>query len=373
MQNPDHPEKRSEEMRTSLPRIGDQVRDRRIEQVVPLLTPEELLHELPLSAEQADVVLHGREEIAAILDGADDRLLAVVGPCSVHDLDAALEYARLLSARASELGGDLCVAMRVYFEKPRTSIGWKGMINDPHLDESGDVNSGLRIARGLLLDVLSLGLPVGCEFLDPIMPQYISDAVSWGAIGARTTESQIHRQLASGLSMPVGFKNRTDGNVDVAVAAVRAGAAQHAFAGVDVSGTPAILHTRGNPDCHVILRGGKSAPNHTAPYVSEALEKLAVAGLPQRVVIDASHDNSGKDHGRQPGVGAEIADQVAGGNAAIVGVMLESFLVEGRQDLAPGAGLTYGQSITDACMAWDTTVEVLDALAAAVRARRAST
>jgi 3-deoxy-7-phosphoheptulonate synthase len=340
--------------------------------VVPLLTPAQVLRELPLSPEQADVVLRGREHIAAIVNGEDDRLLTVVGPCSVHDLDAAMEYARLLSAKAGDLDGELCVAMRVYFEKPRTTIGWKGMINDPHLDESGDVNTGLRMARGLLLDVLSLGLPVGCEFLDPIMPQYISDAVSWAAIGARTTESQIHRQLASGLSMPVGFKNRTDGNVDVAVDAVRAAAAQHAFAGVDVTGTPAILYTRGNQDSHVILRGGKGAPNHTAARVAEALERLRAAGLPERLVIDASHDNSGKDHARQPGVGSEIAAQVAAGNRAIVGVMLESFLVEGRQQLAAGLPLTYGQSITDACMSWDTTVGVLDELAEAVRARRAA-
>jgi 3-deoxy-7-phosphoheptulonate synthase len=360
-------------MRTSLPRISEQVRDQRIEQVVPLLTPALIVHQQPLSTEQASVVLRGRDDIAAILNREDDRLLAVVGPCSVHDLDAAKEYARLLAAKASELDDDLCVAMRVYFEKPRTTIGWKGMINDPHLDESGDVNTGLRMARGLLLDVLALGLPVGCEFLDPIMPQYISDAVSWGAIGARTTESQIHRQLASGLSMPVGFKNRTDGNVGVAVDAVRAAATQHAFAGVDLTGTPAILHTSGNDDCHVILRGGKGAPNHTAPRVAEALEKLRAAGLPERLVIDASHDNSGKDHTRQPGVGTEIAAQVAAGNEAIVGVMLESFLVEGRQDLRAGVPLTYGQSITDACMSWDTTVGVLDELAAAVRARRAAT
>jgi 3-deoxy-7-phosphoheptulonate synthase len=359
-------------VRTSLPRIPDQVRDQRIEQVVPLLTPEQVLQELPLSAEQADVVLRGRDRVAAILDGEDDRLLAVVGPCSVHDLDAAMEYARLLAAQANELEDELCVAMRVYFEKPRTTIGWKGMINDPHLDKSGDVNTGLRMARGLLLDVLSLGLPVGCEFLDPIMPQYISDTVSWGAIGARTTESQIHRQLASGLSMPVGFKNRTDGNIDVAVAAVRAAATQHAFAGVDLTGTPAILHTQGNRDCHVILRGGTGSPNHTAPQVDEALGKLRAAGLPERLVIDASHDNSGKDHARQPGVGAEISAQVVAGNRAIVGVMLESFLVEGRQDLGADLPLAYGQSITDACMSWDTTVGVLDELAAAVRARRAA-
>ncbi|HVE67468.1 MAG TPA: 3-deoxy-7-phosphoheptulonate synthase [Solirubrobacteraceae bacterium] len=360
-------------MRTSLPRTEETVRDQRIEQVIPLLTPALMLHQQPLSPAQADTVLRGRADVSAILDRTDDRLLVVVGPCSVHDLDAAREYASLLSAKAAELGDDLCVAMRVYFEKPRTTIGWKGMINDPHLDESGDVNAGLRVARGLLLDVLSLGLPIGCEFLDPIMPQYISDAVSWGAIGARTTESQIHRQLASGLSRPVGFKNRTDGNVDVAVDAVRAARVQHVFPGVDVTGTPAILHTHGNPDGHVILRGGKGAPNHTEEGIGAALAKLRAAGLPERLVVDASHDNSGKDHTRQPAAGAQIARQVAGGNRAIVGVMLESFLVEGRQDLATDLPLTYGQSITDACMSWDMTVGVLEELAAAVRARRAAT
>jgi 3-deoxy-7-phosphoheptulonate synthase len=354
-----------------LPRTEETVRDQRIEQVVPLLTPALMLHQQPLSEDQASTVLRGREEIAAVLDGADDRLFVVVGPCSVHDLDAAREYAHLLADKAAELGDDLCVAMRVYFEKPRTTIGWKGMINDPHLDESGDVNAGLRVARGLLLDVLSLGLPVGCEWLDPIMPQYISDAVSWGAIGARTTESQIHRQLASGLSMPVGFKNRTDGNVDVAVDAVRAARAQHVFPGVDVTGTPAILHTRGNLDCHVILRGGKGSPNYPEAGIEAALERLRAAGLPERLVVDASHDNSGKDHTRQPVAGADIARQVAAGSPAIVGVMLESFLVEGRQDLGADMPLTYGQSITDACMSWDMTVGVLDELAAAARARRA--
>jgi 3-deoxy-7-phosphoheptulonate synthase len=355
-----------------LPRTEENVRDQRIEQVVPLLTPALILHQQPLSEDQANTVLRGRAEIAAVLDGADDRLFVVVGPCSVHDLDAAREYASLLSARAAELDADLCVAMRVYFEKPRTTIGWKGMINDPHLDESGDVNGGLRVARTLLLDVLSLGLPIGCEFLDPIMPQYISDAVSWAAIGARTTESQIHRQLASGLSMPVGFKNRTDGNVDVAVDAVRAARAQHVFPGVDVTGTPAILHTSGNADSHVILRGGRGAPNHTEAGIEAALTRLRAAGLPERLVVDASHDNSGKDHARQPIAGAEIARQVAGGSRAIVGVMLESFLVEGRQDLRTDLPLTYGQSITDACMSWDMTVDVLDELAGAVRARRAA-
>jgi 3-deoxy-7-phosphoheptulonate synthase len=288
----------------------------------------------------------------------------------VHDVDAALEYARLLSTKARELEDELCVAMRVYFEKPRTTIGWKGMINDPHLDESGDVNTGLRMARALLLDVLSLGLPVGCEFLDPIMPQYISDAVSWGAIGARTTESQIHRQLASGLSMPVGFKNRTDGNVQVAVDAVRAAAVPHAFVGVEVGGNPAILHTRGNPDCHIILRGGRGAPNYGAEDVANALARLRAADLPERIVIDASHDNSKKNHEQQPASAADVAAQVAAGNAAIVGVMLESFLVAGRQDHDNGAPLRYGQSITDACMDWDTTSEVLEQLATAVQTRR---
>ena len=246
--------------------------------------------------------------------------------------------------------------MRVYFEKPRTTTGWKGLINDPHLDGSGDVNAGLRIARKLLLEVLDLGLPVGCEFLDPITPQYISDAVAWGAIGARTAESQTHRQLGSGLSMPIGFKNRTDGNIQVAVDAVRAAAASHAFAGIDDAGAPAILHTTGNPDCHIILRGGHGMPNYHVPEVEDALVTLGVAGLPERLVIDASHDNSAKDPEKQFFAAGEIADQIADGNKAIVGVMLESFLVEGRQDLGPGEQLTYGQSITDPCIDWEDTV-----------------
>jgi 3-deoxy-7-phosphoheptulonate synthase len=354
----------------SRPEHLDHVRDQRIERVVPLVAPALILEELPLSEEQAQVVLRGRSEIHAILDRTDDRLLVVVGPCSVHDPDAALDYARRLSAQADELREDLCVAMRVYFEKPRTTTGWKGLINDPHLDGSGDVNTGLHMARGLLLEVLGLDLPIGCEFLDPITPQYISDAVAWGAIGARTTESQIHRQLGSGLSMPVGFKNRTDGNVQVAVDAVRAAAVPHAFAGIDVTGTPAILHTRGNPDCHIILRGGRDAPNYGPAPVADALAKLRRAGLRERLVIDASHDNSGKDPGRQPQAAADVGEQIAAGNGAVVGVMLESFLVAGRQDLASAEPLRYGQSITDACMDWDTTVRVLTRLAAAVRARR---
>ncbi len=350
----------------------DQLRDQRIERIEPLLAPLALFDELALNDAQTEVVVHGRTEIHAILDRLDDRLLVVVGPCSVHDVDATLDYARRLAAEAARHRADLCVAMRVYFEKPRTTTGWKGLINDPHLNGSGDVSTGLRMARGLLLKVLELGLPVGCEFLDPITPQYISDAVSWGAIGARTTESQIHRQLGSGLSMPVGFKNRTDGNVQVAVDAVRAAAVPHAFAGIDFDGTPAIHHTRGNRDCHIILRGGADAPNYGPEPVAAALGLLRSARLPERLVIDLSHDNSGKDARRQPGVAAEVAEQIAAGSRAITGVMLESFLLAGRQQLAEPGRLTYGQSITDACIDWATTVEVLDGLAGAVRARRAA-
>lgn len=349
---------------------ADYVRDSRIERVVPLLAPDALLGELPLSDEHADVVIRGRREVHSVLEREDDRLLVVVGPCSVHDPEATLEYAGRLAKLAGDLRGELLVAMRVYFEKPRTTTGWKGLINDPHLDGSGDVNAGLHLARRVLLGVLDAGLPVGCEFLDPITPQYIADAVSWGAIGARTTESQIHRQLGSGLSMPVGFKNRTDGDVQVAVDAVRAAAVPHAFAGIDPDGNPAILYTRGNPDCHIILRGGSGRPNYDAASVRDALGLLADAKLPLRVMIDLSHDNSGKDPDRQPQVAADVAGQVATGAEEIVGVMLESFLVGGRQDLTPGAELRYGQSITDGCIDWETTVEVLEGLAQAVRDRR---
>src|SRR5579875_667761 len=289
----------------------ERIRDRRIERLVPLLTPRQLISELPLSDEAADALLRGREQAGAILARADDRLLAVVGPCSVHDVEATREYAERLAELAQRLRKDLCVAMRVYFEKPRTTIGWKGLINDPHLDGSGDVNTGLRLARRFLLEVLGLGLPVGCEFLDPITPQYISDLVSWGAIGARTTESQIHRQLGSGLSMPVGYKNRTDGNLQVAVDAVRAAAARHAFAGIDADGRSAILHTRGNSDCHIILRGGRSGTNYDADSVAHATALLSAAGLPERVVIDVSHDNSGKRPERQPEVARAVAAQLA--------------------------------------------------------------
>jgi 3-deoxy-7-phosphoheptulonate synthase len=348
---------------------ADSVRDRRIERVEPLVAPNQLLEEQPLSDAQAEVVLGGRAQVHGVLDREDDRLMVVVGPCSVHDVEATLDYASRLSERAAVLKDDLLVVMRVYFEKPRTTTGWKGLINDPHLDGSGDVNGGLRRAREVLLGVLSRGLPVGCEFLDPIMPQYISDAVSWGAIGARTVESQIHRQLGSGLSMPVGFKNRTDGNLQVAVDAVRAAAVPHAFAGVDGAGRPAIHHTRGNRDCHIILRGGRDAPNYEASAVAEALSLLRHVGLPERAMIDFSHDNSGKDPARQVEIAANVGEQIAAGAPAIIGAMLESFLVFGRQDLDAGE-LTYGQSITDGCLGWEATVEVLDVLAAAVRARR---
>jgi 3-deoxy-7-phosphoheptulonate synthase len=351
---------------------SDSVRDRRIAQVVPLLAPRELFDELPQSDDHVQAVLAGREAAHAILERDDDRLLVIVGPCSVHDVEATLEYANRLSQKAAALSGELCVAMRVYFEKPRTTTGWKGLINDPHLDGSGDVNHGLRVARRLLLEVLALGLPVGCEFLDPITPQYISDAVCWGAIGARTTESQIHRQLGSGLSMPVGFKNRTDGNVQVAVDAVRAAAVPHAFAGVDDEGRSAIMYTSGNLDGHVILRGGRERPNYDREGVAKSLSLLRRADLPERLVIDASHDNSRKDPARQPEVVEDIAGQIAEGNDAIVGVMLESFLVAGRQELGSSETLRYGQSITDGCIDWDTTVEVLDCLAGAVRARRSN-
>jgi 3-deoxy-7-phosphoheptulonate synthase len=352
------------------PRTRDQVRDRRIERIVELVSPATLLEELPLGDARAAAVVRGREQVTSVLDGTDDRLLVVAGPCSVHDPKAALDYAERLASTAAELSEQLVVVMRVYFEKPRTTVGWKGLINDPHLDGSGDVNAGLRIARELLLDVLDLGLAVGCEFLDPITPQYIADTVAWGAIGARTTESQIHRQLGSGLSMPVGFKNRTDGNVQVAVDAVGAASASHAFAGIDDAGASAILYTEGNHDGHVILRGGDDGPNYGADSIAAAAELLREAGLPERVVVDASHGNSAKDPDRQVTAAEDIAKQVAAGSKAIAGVMLESFIVSGRQDLSDRGDLTYGQSVTDACLDWERTVVILDRLAGAVQSRQ---
>lgn len=349
------------------------IRDRRIASLEPLVAPRKLMDELPISDVHAEVLLRGRADVQGVLRGQDDRLLVVVGPCSVHDVDATREYAARLSEEVAEFDEDLCIAMRVYFEKPRTTVGWKGLINDPHLDGSGDVNTGLRMARRLLVQVLGLGLPVGCEFLDPITPQYISDAVCWGAIGARTVESQIHRQLGSGLSMPIGFKNGTSGDVQVSVDAVRAAAVPHSFPGIDDAGAPAILHTTGNPDCHIILRGGRAGPNYDAASVAAATERLRGAGLPERVMIDCSHDNSGKRPERQPEIAAAIGAQIAGGDRAIAGVMLESFLVEGCQDLGSAEPLVYGQSITDGCMGFETTMEVLEGLAGAVRTRRAAT
>ncbi|MBF9132403.1 3-deoxy-7-phosphoheptulonate synthase [Plantactinospora sp. S1510] len=354
---------------TGMGRVSDQ----RIDKIVPLTTPALLNHELPLEEALTTAVLDGRRSVARVLDREDDRLLVVVGPCSVHDPAAALEYAERLRVAADRHADDLLVVMRVYFEKPRSTVGWKGLINDPGLDGSGDVNAGLRAARALLLDVLRLGLPVGCEFLDPITPQYIADTVAWGAIGARTVESQVHRQLSSGLSMPIGMKNRPDGSVDTAVDAIRAAGVPHVFPGIDVSGAPAIMHTRGNADCHLVLRGGRGEPNYGADSVAASLALLRAAGLPERLVIDASHDNSGKDHRRQPVVAAEVGRQLAEGQRGIVGLMLESFLVPGRQDLDPTRELVYGQSVTDACLGWPETEQVLAELATAVQARRVAT
>jgi 3-deoxy-7-phosphoheptulonate synthase len=315
-------------------------------------------------------VARSRSEVAAILNGIDDRLVVIVGPCSIHDPVAGLDYGRRLKAVADELRLELFIVMRVYFEKPRTTVGWKGLINDPRLDGSFVINEGLRLARGLLRDLAELGLPAGCEFLDPISPQFTSDLVSWGAIGARTTESQVHRELASGLSMPVGFKNGTDGGVQIAIDAVRSAAHPHSFLGVTEQGLCAIVSTRGNPDCHVILRGGESGPNYDALSVEKVAAALETAKLAPRLMIDTSHGNSNKDYRRQPTVSHDIAQQVARGDAPIFGVMMESFVEEGRQDLKDPAALRYGQSITDGCMSWDTTVPVLQELADAVRSRR---
>ena len=345
-------------------------RDLHVESNRPLLPPAILLEELPLPEQGSQLVAHAREEIIGILGGQDDRLLVIVGPCSVHDPVAALDYARRLKAEAARLDADLRIVMRVYFEKPRTTVGWKGLINDPRLDGSFAVNQGLRLARRLLLDLVELGLPTACEFLDPITPQFISDLVSWGAIGARTTESQVHRELASGLSMPVGFKNGTEGNIQIAIDAVRAASHRHHFLGVTEQGLAGIVSTRGNPDCHIILRGGATGGNSDAGSVRKALAALAQASVPPRLVIDVSHGNSGKDYRRQPQVAREIAAQVAEGERGIVGVMIESFIAEGRQDLRDPQQLVYGQSITDACLGWDATVPVLDELASAARARR---
>jgi 3-deoxy-7-phosphoheptulonate synthase len=351
--------------------IPPQTRDTRVERIRPLIPPALLLEHLPLDAAAAMLVANAREAVVSILNGEDHRLLVVVGPCSIHDPAAALDYARRLKDLAHELVSDLYIVMRVYYEKPRTTVGWKGLINDPHLDGSFAVNDGLHIARRLLLEIIALGLPAGCEFLDPITPQFFADAVSWSAIGARTTESQVHRQLASGLSMPVGFKNGTNGNIQIALDAMRAAAQPHRFFGVTEQGLAGIVTTVGNPDTHLILRGGLSGPNYGAASVGDALSALRRAGTQARLMIDASHGNSGKDYQQQVHVGYDVAAQVAAGERGITGVMLESFLLDGRQDLIDGARLTYGQSITDGCLGWEATVPVLRELASAVRARKA--
>jgi 3-deoxy-7-phosphoheptulonate synthase len=340
--------------------------DLRITQSRPLLPPAILMEEIPLSTRASDTIVSARQAIEKIIDTSDDRLVVVVGPCSIHDTKAALEYADLLLVAAREFADDLLIVMRVYFEKPRTTVGWKGLINDPHLDNSFDVNHGLRVARQLLVDLAEKGLPAGCEFLDTIMPQFIADMVSWGAIGARTTESQVHRELASGLSMPVGFKNGTDGGIQIAIDAIGSSSNPHHFLSVTKQGLSAIITTAGNPYCHVILRGSSQGPNYDAISLAGTVADLEKVGLPPRVMIDCSHGNSRKDHRLQPEVAREIGAQIAAGDNAIFGVMLESFLQEGKQS----SPIEYGKSITDACISWDDTLPVLAELAAAVRARR---
>ncbi|WP_243228413.1 3-deoxy-7-phosphoheptulonate synthase [Microbacterium sp. CIAB417] len=335
--------------------------------------PAEIAAELPIGEERAALVARTRDEIRAIMSGEDDRLLVIAGPCSIHDPEAGLEYAGRLTLEAERHRADLLVVMRTYFEKPRTTVGWKGLINDPHLDGSHDISTGLRMARAFLRDVTALGMPCATEFLEPISPQYTADLISWGAIGARTTESQIHRQLASGLSMPIGFKNGTDGGLQVALDAAAAASSPQAFLGIGGDGRASLVTTTGNPDTSVILRGGADGPNYAAEHVRRAAERLEAAGLTPRLIVDASHGNSGKDHMRQAEVARELGRQIADDGRAIAGVMLESNLVAGAQklDIARGAaGLVRGQSVTDACMGWEATADTLAGLAAASRARR---
>jgi len=357
---------------TQTPATQDTTRidDTRIRAVRPLITPALLQEWLPAPEAAQALVESSRTALARVLRGEDDRLVVVVGPCSIHDHDQALDYARRLQREAERHADELLVVMRVYFEKPRTTVGWKGYINDPRLDGTCAINDGLRLARQLLLDVLALGLPVGTEFLDLLSPQFISDLVSWGAIGARTTESPSHRQLASGLSCPVGFKNGTDGGVKVAADAIVAARAPHAFLGLTKMGQAAVFETRGNDDCHVILRGGKR-PNYAKADVDAACALLKTCGLREQVMIDCSHANASKQHRRQIEVAHDVAGQIAAGDDRILGVMIESHLEEGRQDIVPGQPLKPGVSVTDACISFAQTVPVLDGLAAAVRARRA--
>ncbi len=343
--------------------------DVRIEAIKELTPPAQLFAELPGSERAARTTFEARQAIHRILHGADDRLLVVIGPCSIHDPESAREYAGRLAQEAARHAADLVVLMRVYFEKPRTTVGWKGLINDPQLDGSFRINEGLRLARRILLETNELGLPCATEFLDTITPQYTADLIAWGAIGARTTESQVHRELASGLSCPVGFKNGTDGNMRIAVDAIRAAQSPHHFLSVTKSGHTAIVATRGNEDCHVILRGGKE-PNFDAAHVEAASREIAQAGLAARLMIDFSHGNSRKQYALQNEVCANVCQQLESGEERIVGVMIESHLVAGRQDLAPDRPLTYGQSVTDACLGWEDSVAALDRLAAAVRDRR---
>ena len=345
--------------------------DLRITGLNPLISPAVLAYYLPLTEQASELVASARAQADAILRGDDDRLLAVVGPCSIHDPEAALEYGRKLKAEAERLKDDVFVIMRVYFEKPRTTVGWKGLINDPDLDDSFDINRGLRVARGLLLDLANMGVPAGTEFLDTISPQYIADLIAWGAIGARTTESQVHRELASGLSMPVGFKNGTGGSIQIAIDAILSASRPHHFLSVTKQGVSAIFSTSGNASCHLILRGGKAGPNFEKAAIEEAAAMLREQHLPASVMVDCSHGNSMKDFRNQPLVARNIANQLAAGCREITSVMIESNLVEGNQKLTPDrASLVRGQSITDACIGWDQTVETLDVLAEGVRNRR---
>ena len=346
-----------------------QTDDLRIKAVKELSPPAHLLREFALSDKAADVVFNSRQTIHRILNHMDDRLLVVMGPCSIHDPQSAMEYAKLLAAAKKHYEKDLEIVMRVYFEKPRTTVGWKGLINDPNLDGSFAINDGLRLARQLLLEINELGLPAGTEFLDMITPQYFADLISWGAIGARTTESQIHRELASGLSCPVGFKNGTDGNLKIALDATRAASQPHHFLSVTKGGISAIISTNGNEDCHVILRGG-AQPNFDAVSIADACQQSAKSNLACRLMVDASHGNSQKNHQNQIGVCADIAGQLSSGERRIFGVMVESHLVAGRQDLIDGKAATYGQSVTDACLSWGDSEAVLETLAQAVAARR---
>ncbi|MSR13305.1 MAG: 3-deoxy-7-phosphoheptulonate synthase [Gammaproteobacteria bacterium] len=347
-----------------------QTDDVRVIGTTDVIAPSILARDLPLSPRAADTVLSARRSLRDILAGRDPRLICIVGPCSIHDPLAARDYAARLHERAQTLNSELFIVMRSYFEKPRTTVGWKGLVNDPGLDNSYRINDGLHIARGLLLAINELGLPVGTEFLDPISPQYVADLVAWGAIGARTTESQVHRELASGLSCPIGFKNGTDGSVQVAIDAAQAASHPHHFLGVTKAGTVAVIATAGNPDCHVILRGGTKEPNYSAAAVAAAAERMTAAKLRPNLIVDVSHANSRKDHQRQIAVGDEVAAQVGAGDRRIVGIMIESFLVAGRQESRPGQTLTYGQSITDACINWDDTADLLGRLAEAAARRR---